>query len=96
MDDLRESPALTIFSLLQQAGAEVSYNDPYFPEVGAGRHYSIQARSTALERTGEFDCVLLVTDHSAYDIAALVAASNLFVDTRNVTRGMNSPKIVRC
>ncbi len=96
VDDLRESPALTIFSLLQQSGAEVSYNDPYFPEVGAGRHYSIRAHSTALERAGEFDCVLLVTDHSAYDIAALVAASKLFVDTRNVTRGMSSPKIVRC
>ncbi len=96
VDDLRESPALTIFSLLQQAGAAVSYNDPYFAEVGEGRHYSIQAHSTALERAGEFDCVLLVTDHSAYDVAALVAASKLFVDTRNATRGVSSRKIVRC
>jgi UDP-N-acetyl-D-glucosamine dehydrogenase len=96
VDDLRESPALTIFELLRQAGATVAYNDPYFPTVGAGRHYSLRTHSTPLERTGEFDCVLLVTDHSAYDIPALVAASRLFVDTRNATRGMASEKIVRC
>ena len=50
VDDLRESPALTIFSLLQQAGAEVAYNDPYFPTVGAGRHYAIHQSSTPLEQ----------------------------------------------
>ncbi len=96
VDDLRESPALTIFELLRQAGATVAYNDPYFPTVGAGRHYSLRTHSTPLERAGEFDCVLLVTDHSAYDIPALVAASRLFVDTRNATRGLVAGNIVRC
>jgi UDP-N-acetyl-D-glucosamine dehydrogenase len=96
VDDLRESPALTIFSLLQQAGADVAYNDPFFPEVGAGRHYAVNQRSTPLESCAGFDCVLLVTDHSAYDIPALVAASQLFVDTRNATRGLVSSKIIRC
>jgi UDP-N-acetyl-D-glucosamine dehydrogenase len=96
VDDLRESPALTIFDLLQSAGANVSYNDPFFPEVGAGRHYSVQARSTTLDHVADFDCILLVTDHSAYDIPALVAASKLFVDTRNATRGMTAPNIIRC
>jgi UDP-N-acetyl-D-glucosamine dehydrogenase len=96
VDDLRESPALTIFELLRQAGATVAYNDPYFPTVGAGRHYSLRTHSTPLERAGEFDCVLLVTDHSAYDIPALVAASRLFVDTRNATRGLTAGNIVRC
>jgi UDP-N-acetyl-D-glucosamine dehydrogenase len=96
VDDLRESPALTIFDLLQQAGAKVNYNDPFFPQVGAGRHYSIQTHSTPLDRVVEFDCVLLVTDHSAYNIPALVAASKLFVDTRNATRGMTAPNIIRC
>ncbi len=96
VDDLRESPALVLFELLRQAGAEVSYNDPFFAEVGAGRHYSVKLQSTPLERVGEFDCVLLVTDHSTYDIAALVRASRLFVDTRNTTRGMSEPQIVRC
>jgi UDP-N-acetyl-D-glucosamine dehydrogenase len=44
IDDLRESPALTIFSLFQQAGATVAYNDPYFPAVGIGRHYHLRLR----------------------------------------------------
>jgi UDP-N-acetyl-D-glucosamine dehydrogenase len=96
IDDLRESPALTIFSLFQQAGATVAYNDPYFPSVGIGRHYALQTTSTPLSEVAEFDCVVLVTDHSAYDIAGLVAESRLFIDTRNATRGMNAPNIVRC
>jgi len=96
VDDLRESPALTIFDLLERTGASVSYNDPFFPEVGVGRKYALKRQSTPLERVGDFDCVLLVTDHSAYDYAALVEASKIFVDTRNATRGMASGKIVRC
>jgi UDP-N-acetyl-D-glucosamine dehydrogenase len=96
IDDLRESPAFTIFELLERGGAEVAYNDPYFPEVGAGRHYSLGRTSTPLERVCEFDAVLLVTDHSAYDYPALVAASKLFIDTRNATRGIRSQNIVRC
>jgi UDP-N-acetyl-D-glucosamine dehydrogenase len=96
IDDLRESPALTIFQLLQDAGAAVCYNDPYFPTVGAGRHYALQTHSTPLERIADFDCVLLITDHSAYDIAAMVAASKLFVDTRNATRGLTAANILRC
>jgi UDP-N-acetyl-D-glucosamine dehydrogenase len=96
VDDLRESPALTLFSLLQRAGAEVRYNDPYFPQVGSGRHYAINQPSTPLDRAGEFDCAVLVTDHSAYDIPALVAASKVFIDTRNATRGLTAANIVRC
>ena len=96
VDDLRESPALVLFDLLHRTGAEVSYNDPFFPEVGTGRHYSLRKQSTSLDRVPEFDCVVLVTDHSSYDIAALVEASRLFVDTRNATRGLPSAKIVRC
>ena len=96
VDDLRESPALTIFDLLQHAGAEVAYNDPFFPEVGAGRKYALKRHSTPLDRIAEFDCALLVTDHSAYDIPTLVAASKLFVDTRNATSGLDSPNIIRC
>jgi UDP-N-acetyl-D-glucosamine dehydrogenase len=96
VDDLRESPALALYDLLQRAGAHVSYNDPFFPEVGAGRHYSLRAHSTPLHLVPTFDCTLLVTDHTAYDIPALVAASTLFIDTRNATRGLSAPNIVRC
>ena len=96
LDDLRESPSLSIFKLLQEAGASVAYNDPYFPTVGAGRHYSLQTHSTPLDQVPGFDCVLLVTDHSVYDIPALVAACKLFIDTRNATRGLTAANIVRC
>jgi UDP-N-acetyl-D-glucosamine dehydrogenase len=96
IDDLRESPALTLFSLLQQAGATVAYNDPYFSSVDAGRHYSLKTTSTPLDQVPDFDCVLLATDHSAYDIPALVAASRLFIDTRNATRGLKAANIIRC
>ena len=74
----------------------MSYNDPFFDEVGVGRKYTLKRQSTPLDRVGEFDCVLLVTDHSIYDYEALVEGSKLFVDTRNATRGMVSEKIVRC
>jgi len=95
IDDLRESPALTIIELLQKQGAEVSYNDPYIPMVGKGRKYDLQMRSSPVENLGQYDCVLIVTDHSSYDYAKIVTQSQLVVDTRNATRGIQSSKIVR-
>jgi len=96
IDDLRESPALTIIELLQKEGVQVSYNDPYFPMVGKGRKYDLQMKCTPLENLGQYDCVLIVTDHSDYDYSRIVRESQLVVDTRNATRGIHSPKIVRC
>jgi UDP-N-acetyl-D-glucosamine dehydrogenase len=96
IDDLRESPALTIIELLQKEGAQVSYNDPYFPMVGKGRKYDLQMKCTPLENLGQYDCVLIVTDHSDYDYGRIVRESQLVVDTRNATKGIDSPKIVRC
>jgi UDP-N-acetyl-D-glucosamine dehydrogenase len=96
IDDLRESPSLTIIELLQKDGAEVSYNDPYFPTVGKGRKYDLQMKCAPLENLGQYDCVLIVTDHSDYDYAAIVREAQLVVDTRNATRGIKSPKIVHC
>jgi UDP-N-acetyl-D-glucosamine dehydrogenase len=96
IDDLRESPSLTIIELLQKDGAQVSYNDPYFPTVGRGRKYDLQMKCTPLENLGQYDCVLIVTDHSDYDYARIVRESALVVDTRNATRGIKSPKIVHC
>jgi UDP-N-acetyl-D-glucosamine dehydrogenase len=96
IDDLRESPSLTIIELLQQRGALVDYNDPFFPTVGRGRHYDLHMESTPLDKIGEYDCVMIVTDHSSYDYKAIVREAQLVVDTRNATRGIDSPKIVRC
>lgn len=96
IDDLRESPSLTIIELLKEKGAEVSYNDPYFPFVGRGRHYDLQMTNTPLEKIGEFDCVLIVTDHSDYDYKKIVERAKLVVDSRNATKGIGSAKIVAC
>ncbi len=96
IDDLRESPSLTIIELLQKDGAQVSYNDPYFPTVGKGRKYDLQMKCAPLDNLGQYDCVLIVTDHSDYDYAGIVRDSQLVVDTRNATRGIKSPKIVHC
>jgi len=96
IDDLRESPSLTIIELLRDKGAIVAYNDPYFPKVGHGRHYDLNMTNTPLDNLGQYDAVVIVTDHSSYDYKAIVEQSQLVIDTRNTTKGMVSPKIVRC
>ena len=96
IDDLRESPSLTIIELLQKEGASVCYNDPFFPTVGRGRKYDLQMKSTPLSEIEQFDCVLIVTDHSSYDYKDIVRRAKLVVDTRNATQGISAPNIVRC
>jgi UDP-N-acetyl-D-glucosamine dehydrogenase len=96
IDDLRESPALTIIELLQKEGAQVSYNDPYFEYVGRGRKYHLDMANTPLDNLEQYDAVVIVTDHSNYDYPAIVEKSKLVIDTRNATKGIRSPKIVHC
>jgi UDP-N-acetyl-D-glucosamine dehydrogenase len=96
IDDLRESPSLTVIELLRDRGAIVFYNDPYFARVGRGRHYNLNMENTPLENLGQYDAVIIVTDHSDYDYGRIVSESQLVVDTRNATNGIQSPKIVRC
>jgi UDP-N-acetyl-D-glucosamine dehydrogenase len=96
IDDLRESPALTIIELLQKEGAQVSYNDPYFDYVGRGRKYNLEMANTPLDNLQQYDVVMIVTDHSNYDYPAIVNEANLVVDTRNATKGIKSDKIVHC
>jgi UDP-N-acetyl-D-glucosamine dehydrogenase len=96
IDDLRESPSLTIIELLRNEGAEVLYNDPYFPTVGKGRHYNLNMTCTSLENLEQYDCVLIITDHSDYNYPEIVQNSQLVVDSRNATKGIVSDKIVKC
>lgn len=96
IDDLRESPALTIIELLRAQGATVSYHDPFFPVLEKGRKYDLQLRCVPLETLSSYDCVLIVTDHSSYDYADIVRQAQLVVDTRNATRGINAPNVIRC
>jgi UDP-N-acetyl-D-glucosamine dehydrogenase len=96
IDDLRESPSLTLIEVLRKRGADVSYNDPFFPTVGRGRHYQLNMTCTPLENLGSYDCVLIATDHSDYDYARIVRESRLVVDTRNATSGQDQTNVVRC
>ncbi|MGB8129511.1 MAG: nucleotide sugar dehydrogenase [Candidatus Angelobacter sp.] len=96
IDDLRESPALTIIEELQKQGADVAYNDPYFPKVGHGRKYNLEMTCTPLKNLGQYDCVLIVTDHSDYDYKNIVEEAQLVVDSRNATKGIKSEKVVHC
>jgi UDP-N-acetyl-D-glucosamine dehydrogenase len=96
IDDLRESPSLTVIELLRQAGAEVAYNDPFFPSVGRGRHYDLNMTCTPLDDLGQYDAVLIVTDHSSYDYRRIVAEARIVVDTRNATKGIVAANIVHC
>jgi UDP-N-acetyl-D-glucosamine dehydrogenase len=79
--DLRESPALKLISLLQNAGAHVSYHDPHVPSI----HEEGVDLSSAAYEPGAYDCVVIVTDHSSLDYDRLVDESSLVVDLRNAT-----------
>ena len=96
IDDLRESPSLTIIELLQKRGALVEFNDPFIPFAGQGRKYALNMTSTSLDRIPEFDCVVIATDHTQYDYRDVVSKAQLVVDTRNATKGITAANLVRC
>ncbi len=58
--------------------------------------YDLRMKCAPLENLGQYDCVLIVTDHSDYDYAGIVRESQFVVDTRNATGGIKSLKIVHC
>ena len=89
VDDPRESPSFKLMELLHARGAELSYNDPHIPVLPKMRHYDVPAMSSqplSAEYLQSLDCVLIATDHTAYDYDMIVANAPLVVDTRNATR----------
>ncbi len=101
VDDLRESPTLKIMDLLNGRGAEFDYNDPYFPQLHKMRHYNYEdMKSVPItpQTLGSYDGVIIATDHTSYDYAAIVDGAKLVVDTRNATRRVmrHREKIVLC
>jgi UDP-N-acetyl-D-glucosamine dehydrogenase len=97
IDDMRESPALDVMGLLHAKGANVSYADPYVPEVHgrewSGR-YDIKAVALTRGSIGQYDCVVIVTDHKAFDYDAIVAEADVVVDTRNAIK-QRHPNVFR-
>jgi UDP-N-acetyl-D-glucosamine dehydrogenase len=89
VDDPRESPSFKLMELLQASGAIISYNDPHIPILPAMRHFDVPrlaSETMTPEYLASLDCVLIATDHSAYDYDFIVRYAPLVVDTRNATK----------
>jgi UDP-N-acetyl-D-glucosamine dehydrogenase len=84
IDDVRESPALDIIRLLEEAGADVAYHDPFVPKFrdDGHEHESVALTDEEIDRA---DAVVIVTDHTNVDYQRLLERSRVIVDTRNVT-----------
>ena len=82
IDDVRESPALDVIGLLMQKGAEVSYHDPYIPEL---KHdgWSLKSVSDVWDEAFRTDCAVIITNHREYDYQRIYNTARLIVDTRN-------------
>jgi len=93
IDDVRESPALDIIHLLERRGARITFSDPYVPSLKLEAHELKSEDSLAMAE--QADCVVVVTDHAAFDYAAIVQRARLVVDTRNALKNHPSPKVVR-
>jgi UDP-N-acetyl-D-glucosamine dehydrogenase len=94
VNDIRESPALTVMKLLQEKGAVLSYSDPYIPAI---REEGLALDSLPLTNgyLADADCAVILTDHREFDYPAVVRGAPLVVDTRNALRGVAGDHIVR-
>jgi len=101
VDDPRESPSFELMKLLMERGAVISYNDPHIPRLPQMRHHDVpelESQPLTPEYLSEQDCILIATDHSAYDYHFIVQHAQLIVDTRNACANVdgNSEKIYKC
>ena len=90
VDDVRESPSFELIEKLEHLGASVDYNDPLVPKTHRMRHHdldmsSVDATPAAISK---YDCVVVATNHSAYDWQMIADHAKLLIDTRGVTRAI--------
>ena len=97
VDDVRESPSLKLIELLTEKDARVDYNDPNVPKTHRMRRYDLKMRSVPITANSlkKYDCVVISTNHTAYDYEFIVRHSRLVVDTRNATAGIKSSRIIK-
>jgi UDP-N-acetyl-D-glucosamine dehydrogenase len=95
IDDVRESPALDVIGLLMQSGADVSYHDPFIPEL---HHENIDLSSVPdlMKAVKSADCVVIITNHSQYDYEAIYKEAKCVMDSRNALGklGIDDPKVI--
>ena len=99
VDDLRESPAFKLIELVEERGATTDYHDPHIPEVPRTRDHPEYAGRRSIVVTpmalGEYDAVLIATDHDAVDWAMIAEHASLVIDTRNALGAFAGAHIVR-
>lgn len=90
VDDMRESPSVELMEKLQKKGSVVHYSDPHVPVFPVMREHHFDLSSTSLSAAvlSEYDCVLISTNHDAFDYDLILSHSRLIVDTRGVYRGV--------
>jgi len=95
IDDVRESPALDVIGLLEGDGAQVSYHDPYIPEL---HHENLDLSSIPdlMKAVENADCVVIITNHSQYDYQAIYEKAKCVMDARNALGelGIDDPKVI--
>ena len=97
VDDTRESVTFKIMELLEEKEAVTDYNDPYIPQIKPTRKYKQFAgkKSVALKKINQYDCVVILTDHTSYDFKAIANQSKVIVDTRNACGNIKSNKVIK-
>ncbi len=98
--DWRESPAVPIIEGLLGRGGDVSYHDDFVPAMALGHHGEgsrLESVELDYDRLGDYDCVVIVTDHTYFDAERIVKRAQRVVDTRNLTGllGREDPKVVK-
>jgi UDP-N-acetyl-D-glucosamine dehydrogenase len=97
IDDIRESPALDVIGLLQKKGAKVEYHDPFIPHLQTHDDITMESVKDVMEAVRYADCIIIITNHSAYDYEAILKEAKFIFDSRNALgeQGKNNPKVVR-
>jgi UDP-N-acetyl-D-glucosamine dehydrogenase len=93
VDDVRESPSFHLIEQLLDLGASVDYNDPHVPSTHKMRKHDLQMKSVELtpDALASYDCVLIATNHAAYDWQTIADHARLIIDTRGAMRGLSGP-----
>ncbi len=98
IDDVRESPALDVIALMQKKGADVSYHDPYIPQIHHEHEgWKMNSVSDVMQSVKEADAVVIVTNHTTYDYKAILASAKFIFDSRNALSSIakDDPKVVK-
>jgi UDP-N-acetyl-D-glucosamine dehydrogenase len=95
IDDVRESPALDVMTLLEQGGADVDYYDSYISKIKWNDEDKYSQKELSSETLHNYDAVVILTDHSNIDYGIVKSGSKLIIDTRNVFSGVKDSKIIR-